>query len=857
MSVQSIALTPSSWLDPDRARRLIERLSPSQGWVTVLILLATLMIVGDSVVASKWVETPGLMSAIIWGTFAGLLLAKVRLPSVLLHPVGLGLGVVVVVWQTSSLIPDLPLNGQVDELLARLRDWNEAARTGGISTDLIPFTLILLSAAWLLGYISAWLVFRHNHVWIPVLLAGTALLTNLSFLPGTLHIRFFLFVLMAMLLVARMSIVQSEDSWHRSGVGFTSSSGWSSITVALCFSAVVLLIAGALPMKRVVSTELALLWRAGRAPITGFEEELGRLLSGVSAQKNLPGRYFGKTLPFLGTIQMDGEVVAYAVSDYPSYWASQTYSEYTPRGWIAGDTKALKFGPNSVAPPLADSVGRAEINQGIRLTFESKPLFSGGDLAWTSRDVLVETLSPKRFTVDLADSSSDSDLPEDIQLLAEELRRDMESPPEGLEGTPTSQDPDAMRQSFLESFISRTLPEDMVLIDTIGAEGERGSGFRWVVLERKEPIAPDVVSWRFLRDIPAETDYSSMVFASVSTDRELRSAQTDYRGFIRDHYLQLPKGLPQRVVDLAEQITRAADTPFDKARIVQAFLRGPRFTYEEEIEAPPGDSDGVDHFLFDSREGYSDYYASAMAVMLRAVGVPTRIAAGYGPGEYFEEEDLSVIRDSDSHPWVQVYFPYYGWIDFEPTPNWPVHERTIRGFTTEGVGFGQGEDPFFEEDPDAMFNIEPEGLNLPRLDDADGGFRVDVTRFLVPLAMAAGSAAFLWLVLQLAWTVGLMNATASEQAYAKMGRLSALAGIGRRPPQQTPAEYAERIGAAVPAIAGAAQNVALAFAQGRYRGGEGPDEAELTSLDRDWKQIRGSLVGRSISRWIPKALIGG
>jgi hypothetical protein len=794
------------------------------------------------------------MSTLVYGAFAGLLLAKVRLPSILLQPIGLGIGFVVVIWRTSSLIPGVPLDEQVEELIRRLRDWNEAATTGGISTDLIPFTLVLIAMAWLLGYVSAWFIFRRNNVWIPVLVAGIALLTNLSFLPDTFNIRFFFFVFLAMLLVARMSIVHNEEAWRKSGVAFTSSSAWSSIHVAFWFSAVVLLVAAALPMKRVVSTELALIWRSGRAPIANLEEDFARLFSGINAQKNLPGRFFGKTLPFLGHISMDGEVVAYAVSDYPSYWASQTYSEYTPRGWIAGDTNALKFGPESLAPPLADSLGRAEISQGMRLTFDSKPLFSGGNLGWMSRDTLVETLAPKRFTIDLFNSSADSELPEEIQQLAVDLRRDMESPPDGLERSPTSQDPDAMRQAFLESFISRTLPKDLVLIDTESTGGNEGSEFRWVTLERKEPIAPDVVSWRFLNEIPAETDYSSMTYASVSTNDDLRATGTDYRGFIRDHYLQLPRELPQRVVDLAEQITRAGDTPFDRAQIVQSFLRGPQFTYEEDIEAPPAGSDGVDHFLFETREGYADYYASAMAVMLRAVGVPTRIAAGYAPGEYFAEEDLTVIRDSDSHPWVQVYFPEYGWIDFEPSPNWPVHERIIRGAATLDQDIGPATEGFFE--PDDMFNLEPEGVSLPRPDEADGGFSVDPTRFLVPLAIAAGSAAFLWLIFQLAWTVGLMNASPVEQAYAKMGRLSGLAGIGRRPPQQTPTEYAGVIGAAVPAIAGPVQNVSLAFARGRY-GGPHPDEEELRSLDLDWKRIRGRLVGRAIGRWIPKALIGG
>ena len=65
--------------------------------------------------------------------------------------------------------------------------------------------------------------------------------------------------------------------------------------------------------------------------------------------------------------------------------------------------------------------------------------------------------------------------------------------------------------------------------------------------------------------------------------------------------------------------------------MIQAYLRGPEFTYSQSIDAPPPDSDGVEWFLFESKTGYSDYFASSMTVMLRSIGVPARLAAGYSP----------------------------------------------------------------------------------------------------------------------------------------------------------------------------------------------------------------------------------
>ena len=88
-------------------------------------------------------------------------------------------------------------------------------------------------------------------------------------------------------------------------------------------------------------------------------------------------------------------------------------------------------------------------------------------------------------------------------------------------------------------------------------------------------------------------------YVSLATDEDLRGAATDYGSFITDHYLQLPASLPERVRDLAERLTASSETPLDKAIAIQDYLRGPDFTYSQDIETPPSDQDGVDWFLFE------------------------------------------------------------------------------------------------------------------------------------------------------------------------------------------------------------------------------------------------------------------
>jgi hypothetical protein len=155
----------------------------------------------------------------------------------------------------------------------------------------------------------------------------------------------------------------------------------------------------------------------------------------------------------------------------------------------------------------------------------------------------------------------------------------------------------------------------------------------------------------------------------------LRAAGTIYPDWILDRYLQLPGILPQRIHSLARDLTAAQPTPYDQALAIQNYLRA-EMSYSLEIDAPPYDSDAVDYFLFDSKVGFCDYFASAMVVLARSAGIPARMAMGFAAGTFDPGTGRYTVLQSDSHAWPELYFPGVGWVEFEPTASLPEIQRT-------------------------------------------------------------------------------------------------------------------------------------------------------------------------------------
>src|ERR1700719_4355458 len=166
-------------------------------------------------------------------------------------------------------------------------------------------------------------------------------------------------------------------------------------------------------------------------------------------------------------------------------------------------------------------------------------------------------------------------------------------------------------------------------------------------------------------------NYSQICYEGVSLLPEsrplkARTAGTEYPVDIQKLYLQLPEKLDPRIPQLAERITATADNPYDKSIVLESFLRR-NFGYTLNLAGKPG-ADPLAQFLFVTKAGHCEYFASAMAVMLRTLGIPSREVNGFLPGEYNDLAGDYIVRASDAHSWVEAYFPGSGWITFDPTP---------------------------------------------------------------------------------------------------------------------------------------------------------------------------------------------
>ena len=183
---------------------------------------------------------------------------------------------------------------------------------------------------------------------------------------------------------------------------------------------------------------------------------------------------------------------------------------------------------------------------------------------------------------------------------------------------------------------------------------------------------PDASMWTVINPLSAGDSYRVTSLTSDANVEQLRSAGTTYPAAIRQRYLQLPNSLPDRVRQLARQIVSEAKAtdPFDQASALESWLRT-NIKYDEKIPAPPPGVDGVDYLLFDVKAGYCDYYASAMAVMARSLGIPARIVTGYTQGTFDKDRGAYQVFQFNAHTWPEVYFPQYGWVQFEPTASQP------------------------------------------------------------------------------------------------------------------------------------------------------------------------------------------
>ena len=178
----------------------------------------------------------------------------------------------------------------------------------------------------------------------------------------------------------------------------------------------------------------------------------------------------------------------------------------------------------------------------------------------------------------------------------------------------------------------------------------------------------------------------------------------------RERNLQHPP-LDARIPELARSMTAGASTDLERAR---ALERGLRSGYTYKLETPDqAPADPLAYFLFTSRTGYCEYFASAMTVMLRTQGVPARLATGFQSGVYNSLTELWLVRASDAHSWVEAWIPGHGWTTFDPTP--PDTNPRVFGLLAKAVLYLDAAQTFWQ-DWVVSYDIGRQGTLADRLE---------------------------------------------------------------------------------------------------------------------------------------------
>lgn len=764
--------------DPFQRRSgLLGLVGNTELWLNLLLLFVALMAMANSLERANWVdEMPSLTAAALFGLASGWVLAQIPLRAWLLQAVGITLGLgwvfAIVMWNMELADPLLGtgVRARWSELWLRLGDWATALLEGGVSSDPLPFVLMLVFATWAVSYLAAWAVVRWRNAWVALIPPGFVLLTNISYLPGQPSLQFVVFLFASVLLVLQLHFARAIQRWRAERMAWPD---LMSIEVAFAgvWIALALIIGAWIVPTANNWGPVADLWNRAVAPVTDRFDGLGRVFIGVSSKRDIPVHAFGEVLPLQGDISFSSDPLMEVTSDELGNLRGATYDEYTGTGWLNSGI--------TTQPLLGTTVDAAEFGTPLSQAQLRRPV---------SVEVTVVGSVPNRRLLSLGDPIA-SDVPGELLYGA----------------GPT---------------------------DVVG-------------------IAPD-------DRLEEGSTYTVVGAVSAAAIETLLATDTDYPAALEERYTQLPDDLPPEIAELAASVA-GGQHPFIAARAVEDYLRA-NLEYSTDVADPPPLHDAVDYFLFDAQAGYFDHHATAMAVMLRTQGIPTRLAVGFAldPESFDESTKTYTLTESNAWAWPEVYFPGLGWIEFNPTPGGalvvrPGDDSALRAQFSSPDGTTQLDEELLLAELDALFSQENAGpTNLDEIGSTDTGSGVGtvVVRLLTFLVVAATVLFILGFGVRFAWEYPVRELASAPRRWAKLQRLTSWSGIEPRV-TRTPIEWSREVSSVV----GASDDfeaIARDYTRARYgvRNVE-PTEDEATVLHDHYRAARNQLWRQVARRFIP------
>lgn len=761
---------------PDLRGRLVY---PRAGWLSLGLLAVMALAVVWSVQGAMWLEQMDFLPPVaLWAVLAGALLGALRSSIVWTLPLGAVTGAAVVLWSVGGeYFTPLEPGARLLALRTDAIEWLAVVLRTGYPAQMSPYAIGLGALMFATAFAAAYAVYRHHRVLDAILLLGAAIITNMSATFTDLFGHLLLFVIAAMLLWIRASLVERQDGWQRRRVNENLEVPAAIMRSGIIFAGASVALAWILTSVA-VAAPLTDAWRSFDGVWTGVRDQMeGVFGSLTNPQSRISGNSFGPAFNVQGEwISRDDEALVLA-APRALYLRTATYDVYTGRGWERSETVRRSVEPG-------------------------EPLFG---LPTSERPTVAAAVEVHRISIEMQQTIG--------------------------------------RNVFTAGSPLRVYAPTVVL---------EASG---------EPVLGGI---EHANSIGSGEAYELLVAISTANEAELGAAGEAYPREVTDLYLDTP-GLTDRVAELAREVTAGATNDYEQAKALATFLsRDARFTYSTVAGVPPPDGDLVDFFLFDEEEGrsgYCQYYASAMVIMARSLGLPARVAVGFAPGER-QADNTFLIREANAHAWAEVYFPGYGWQIFEATKS--IQSRFVRLSGESGPGVGppiQGIDPLlFENEPiefgeGANFGVLPspnlvDGAidpNNPELgaEGIDGSSRTG--NALIIALLLLGTAGVIWLRMrhvQRGWRL----LPAGDRAWRQLTAAADRAGVGPRP-AETIYEYAGWLEEQLPRHTEPIRAVADGKVQQTYSGRRLTATA-TRRLEAAWASLRLPLIGLAVRRGV-------